>query len=256
MSQYEGFFGQLSFQTSNFMGRGENLTLSLQAGSRAQNYSLAFTEPFLFDRNMTGGFNLFKSEIQYVGQFTQQSTGAVITTGFPLGGFTRMFFNYSYERVHVSEIADAYLDPVVLAQNPFLRDSLLLSQGGERIISKVVPSLVHNTIDNPIFPNAGKRYTASIDLAGIGGNTNYYKPMLEGVWVLEAGEPPDARMPACSHQYIHAFTAARICRFPRSCSSAASTASAASTCAPSDRRIRRPASCSGATSASCSTWKR
>ena len=25
VSQYEGFFGQLSFQTSNFMGRGESL---------------------------------------------------------------------------------------------------------------------------------------------------------------------------------------------------------------------------------------
>ena len=59
VSQFEGFFGQMSFQTSNFLGRGENLTLSLQAGSRAQNYTLAFTEPFLFDRNITGGFNLF-----------------------------------------------------------------------------------------------------------------------------------------------------------------------------------------------------
>ena len=43
------------------MGRGESLTLSLQAGSRAQNYSLAFTEPFLFDRNITGGVNVFKT---------------------------------------------------------------------------------------------------------------------------------------------------------------------------------------------------
>ena len=55
VSQYEGFFGQLSFQTSNFMGRGESLTVSLQAGSLAQNYTVGFTEPFLFDRNMTGG---------------------------------------------------------------------------------------------------------------------------------------------------------------------------------------------------------
>ena len=60
VSQFEGFFGQLSFQTSNFLGRGESFTVSLQGGSRAQNYSLAFTEPFLFDRNITGGVNLFK----------------------------------------------------------------------------------------------------------------------------------------------------------------------------------------------------
>ena len=36
----------------------------MSAGSRAQNYSLAFTEPFLFDRNITGGFNLFKADVR------------------------------------------------------------------------------------------------------------------------------------------------------------------------------------------------
>ena len=29
VSEFEGFFGQLSFQTANFLGRGESLTLSL-----------------------------------------------------------------------------------------------------------------------------------------------------------------------------------------------------------------------------------
>src|SRR5262249_50147073 len=127
VSEFEGFFGQASFQTSNFLGRGESLTLSLSAGSRAQNYSLAFTEPFLFDRNITGGFNLFRNDIRYISQFTQTSEGTVITFGFPLGRFTRMFTNYSYERVRVTEINSAYCNPAVLRGNPFLQDSLLLS---------------------------------------------------------------------------------------------------------------------------------
>ena len=186
VSEFEGFFGQLSFQTANFLGRGESLTLSLQAGSRAQNYSLAFTEPFLFDRNMTGGFNLFRTDVRYISQFTQRSIGGVLTLGFPLGrGFTRMFTNYSYQRVRVTDIADVYTDPIVLARNPFLRDSLLIGQNGERTISQVTPSIVYNSVDQPIFPTTGKRYTASIDLAGLGGNTAFYKPTLEGVWYLK-----------------------------------------------------------------------
>jgi outer membrane protein insertion porin family len=203
VSQFEGFFGQLSFQTANFLGRGESLTLSLQGGQRAQNYTLAFTEPFLFDRNVTGGVNLFRSDVRYIGQFTQRSTGGVLTFGFPLGnGFTRMFTNYSYERVRVSEINNVYCDPLLLARNPFLRDSLLLggtgclsgsagtptsevAGGGERTISKVVPSLVHNTVDQPIFPTTGKRFTLSTDLAGLGGNTKFYKPTLEAVIFLK-----------------------------------------------------------------------
>ena len=64
MSQFDGFFGQLSFQTSNFLGRGETFTISAQQGNRAKNYQLAFTEPFLFDRPMTAGVDLFIREIR------------------------------------------------------------------------------------------------------------------------------------------------------------------------------------------------
>jgi len=182
VSQFEGFFGQLSFQTANFLGRGESLTVSLQGGQRAQNYTLSFTEPFLFDRNITGGANLFRSEVRYVSQFTQQSTGGTLTMGFPVGnGFTRAFTNYSYERVRVTEINTAFQDPLLLARNPYLRDSLLIGAGGERIISKVTPSLIYNSVDQPIFPTTGKRLTLSSDFAGLGGNTNFIKPTIEGV---------------------------------------------------------------------------
>src|SRR3954462_10543169 len=208
VSEFEGFFGQLSFQTANFLGRGESLTLSMSAGSRAQNYSLAFSEPFLFDRNITGGANIFKADVRYVGQFTQKSAGTVLTMGFPISGFSRMFFNYSYERVRVTEIADVYQTPDVLARNPFLRDSLLLGVGGERTISKVVPSYVYNTVDQPIFPPDGKRFTTSIDLAGLGGNTNFYKPMIEGVWYIKQGNRMTLGMRAQA-EYIHAFSGSK-----------------------------------------------
>jgi len=187
VSQFEGFFGQLSFQTSNFLGRGESLTLSLQGGSRANNYSLAFTEPFLFDRNITGSANLFRSEIRYIGQFTQLTTGGVASLGWPVGrGFTRMFTSYSYERVHVSEISDYYTqNPDLLRTNPFLADTLLLGQNGERIISRISPSLVYNSIDQPIFPTTGKQLTIASDFAGLGGNTNFYKPSVEAIWRMK-----------------------------------------------------------------------
>ncbi len=204
VSEFEGFFGQLSFSTSNFLGRGESLTLSAQSGSRAQQYQLSFTEPFLFDRNITGGFQLFKRSIRYVGQFTQESTGGVITFGYPLAPFTRFFTNYSYEQVRVTEISDIYTDPLVLARNPYLRDSLLIGQGGERIISKVVPSLVHNTVDNPITPTTGRRYTLAIDLAGLGGNTNFYKPTVEGVWYLRQNSRMSLGFRG-QFEYIHSF---------------------------------------------------
>jgi outer membrane protein insertion porin family len=205
VSQFEGFFGQLSFQTANFLGRGESLTVALQGGERAQNYTLSFTEPFLFDRNITGGVNLFRNEFRYIGAYTQRSAGGSLTFGFPIGrGFTRMFTTYSYENVRVFNINQLYLDDDLLARNPFLRDSLLVGSGGARTISRISPSIIYNTVDQPIFPTTGKRLTLGIDLAGLGGNTKYYNPTIEGVWFLRQ----NARMSLGfrgQFEYIHAI---------------------------------------------------
>jgi outer membrane protein insertion porin family len=70
----------------------------------------------------------------------------------------------------------------VIGRNPFLQDSLLIGQGGRRTISKISPSWVFNTVDQPIFPTSGTRYTFSFDYAGIGGNTNFVNPRVEGIW--------------------------------------------------------------------------
>ena len=181
VSQFEGFFGQLSFQTSNFLGRGETFTISAQQGSRAKNYQLAFSEPFLFDRPMTAGVDIYSREYQYVGLYTQDSIGGNLVYGFQVQDFARMFINYSLERTQVKDLNPAFLSPQVLAGNPFLRDSLVLGEGNRRIISKIGPSYVYNTVDHPIFPNTGARYTMSFDVAGLGGNTKFVNPRAEAI---------------------------------------------------------------------------
>jgi outer membrane protein insertion porin family len=181
VSQFEGFFGQLSFQTSNFLGRGETFTISAQQGSRAKNYQLAFTEPFLFDRPMTAGIDLFSREFEYIGLYTQASAGGNLVYGFQVQDFARMFINYSFEQIKVKDLNPAFLNPLVLAGNPLLQESLLLGAGGKRTVSKIGPTYLFNTVNDPIFPSTGQRITLSLDLAGLGGNTKFYNPRAE--WI-------------------------------------------------------------------------
>ena len=188
VSQFDGFFGQVSFGTSNFLGRGETMTVSLQSGSRAQNFVVGFTEPFLFNRNISAGFSTYKTKLDFIGQFTQSSVGGNVTLGIPLAIFTRMFLGYGYESVNVSDLNPLFNDPLVLQNNPFLQDSLLIGEDGSRTVSRVTPSVMHNTIDNPIFPNSGKRIVTAFEFAGPGGNTNFYKPRFEGIWYIRNSE--------------------------------------------------------------------
>jgi outer membrane protein insertion porin family len=211
VSQYEGVFGQLTFQTSNFMGKGETLSLSAQRGSRARNYQIAFSEPFLFDRPLTVGGDIHKQSIIYPYAYTQNNTGGAMTVGYQVGPYARVFGTYSLEQIKVLDIYPVYLPqpqliftpsdvysssgleraPFIASNgelapsNPYMADLLLLNSGGKRTISKVTPSYVYNSVDNPIFPAAGKRLTASIDVAGVGGDTSYLKPSLEAVVYLQ-----------------------------------------------------------------------
>ena len=173
ISQIDGFFGQLGFQTSNFLGRGETVSVNLQKGYRARNYEVAMSEPFLFSRPITVGVNLFSRQLNYINQFNQQTTGATATIGLPAGAWNRVFLSYSYQRVKVFDVNVAYLDPNVLNNNPYLADSLLIGAGGKRTVSKISPSFVSSTINEPIFPSSGHKYTFGLDVAGLGGNTNY-----------------------------------------------------------------------------------
>jgi len=184
VSQLDGFFGQLGFQTSNFLGRGESLGVTLEKGSLAKNYNVSFTEPFLFDRPITAGISLFSRSFIYPSQYTIDSTGGTVTTGFLLSGFTRLFLGYSYEvdTVPQDQINPIYLTPSALASEPFLADELLIDVGGKRTVGKISPSVVFDTVNSPIYPDQGVRYTAAFDLAGVGGNTQFVETRLEGTW--------------------------------------------------------------------------
>lgn len=173
ISQIDGFFGQLGFQTSNFLGRGETVSVNAQKGYRARNYEFAITEPFLFNRPITAGVNIFSRQLNYINEFTQSTTGATATAGIPAGAWNRIYLAYSYQRVKVSDVNPAYLDPKLLETNLYLKDSLLVNEGGRRTVSKISPSFVSSTINEPIFPSSGHKYTVGFDFAGPGGNTKY-----------------------------------------------------------------------------------
>jgi outer membrane protein insertion porin family len=200
VSGLEGFFINASFQTSNFLGLGETFALSAQSGKRTTNYQLAITEPYLFDRPITAGFDLYKRRLEYqtfesqhIQGYVDDRVGLSLISGLPVGRWSRAFINYSYEIVTIETSADATQDPLLTtisttATNPFFVEDL-----GTRHESKLTPSIVYNSVDNPWTPRSGFKLSAVGQLAGgpLGGNVSYFKPNLEAIayiphWKLTA----------------------------------------------------------------------
>ncbi len=183
ISQFEGFFGQLSYQSNNFLGRGETIGVSLQKGVQASNFQVSFNEPYLFDRPISAGVDVFKRSYIFPLAYTQQSTGSNAVVGFPIRSYTRGFMSYSYEQVQVKDVNPALTSASVQQASPYLADSLLSNNNGRRTVSKLSPSVVYNTVNQPVFPTAGARYSINTSLAGsvLGGNTDYWSSSLEAI---------------------------------------------------------------------------
>jgi len=192
VSGLEGTFVNASFQTSNFLGAGETLALSAQSGARTKNYSFSATEPYLFDRPITAGFNLYRRKIEYqttdlaqekIQGYTDSRTGMGLTTGLPAGRFSRVFLGYTYEVVKISIGDLSTVDQTPLQASLPVVNRFFLEDAGTRHLSQLTPSFVYNTVDNPYTPKSGKKLTLSFGAAGgpLGGTENILKPSFDGI---------------------------------------------------------------------------
>jgi outer membrane protein insertion porin family len=190
VSGLEGTFLNASFSTSNFLGLGETVQLSAQTGARAKNYQLALTEPYLFDRPITAGIDLYSRKLDYlttqnVVGYSEVRTGASLTSGLPIGrrGFLRLFASYTYEVVDTAglgNLANGSVIPTSTTGEPIFAP---FQDDGRHPESRIGPSLVYNTVDNPYTPRKGAKITLTPVVAGgpLGGGIDYFRPDGEAI---------------------------------------------------------------------------
>ena len=187
-----GFIG-LTYQTNNFLGLGETLTLSAQVGQYQRNIMFGFTEPYLFDRPISSGFTIFSSlykfdqaqqaavltgesvsiNPQYVQNYNQNSTGFTAFASYPLKryAFTRLGLTYGLTKTSITTYNQA--SELLFTQLQYLSVAGPSALNGI-LASTITSTITYNTIDNPINATHGKSYFFSTAFTGgpIGGNVN------------------------------------------------------------------------------------
>ena len=179
LSGPEGAFLNLGFSTANFLGRGQTLQLAAQRGARVEHYQVGLSEPYLFDRPITAAFDLFKRrDVQEVLGYTREGTGGSFTVGLPLGRFSRLYTSYAYEVVDILGLPAS--EPVGSGGGPVFDPSVFVRDGRQHE-SRLSPSFVLNTVDNPWTPRSGLKLTLTPQLTGgpLGGTVSLFKPRAE-----------------------------------------------------------------------------
>ncbi|MBI5327076.1 MAG: outer membrane protein assembly factor BamA [Deltaproteobacteria bacterium] len=169
-SSVDNLIGTASISQSNFLGTGLKLELSGTVSAKSEKYQLGFTEPWLFDKPISAGFDIFKTGRVYP-DFTRDSYGFDMRTGFPVyERDVRGYLTYKLEEVTVKDVASGAA-------------TLIKEQEGKKTTSSASGVLKRDTRNDAFFPTEGSVASLSAEYAGglLGGDNNFAKYIAEGI---------------------------------------------------------------------------
>ena len=200
VSGLAGAFVGINYSTNNFLGLGETLSVQASLGAYQRDLVFGFSEPYLFDRPIQSGFNVYTRKTNYnqarqyailTGQsgslpnaylqnlqnYSQSSTGFTLSLSYPLRRSLKRFgISYSLDRsslVAVSAASKLLFDNLNFSgvTGPNALDGI--------VTSKITPSFTMNTLDAAYAPHHGKSLFIGAEIAGLGGTVNTFRPIIQ-----------------------------------------------------------------------------
>jgi outer membrane protein insertion porin family len=172
-SEIDGFFVQFAVSTKNFLGRGEQVGVSVQTGRYRKLYDFSYSIPWWLDRPQSIGFRAFDSDLNYQAlttQYIQKAKGVVLTYGRNYGLFNSVSLSYTLSRHNDSE---SLLTPI---SNGSTQTTNLTTYYINT--SSIKPAWVYDSRNDPFEPVKGLRLAASLEYGGgpLGGNDYFLRP--------------------------------------------------------------------------------
>jgi outer membrane protein insertion porin family len=168
-STQDKLVGMVEISQSNLFGRGQQLRVQGIVGSIAQRYRLSFTEPYLFDRPLGFGFDVYNWERAYT-EYVRRSIGGDARLSHPLKWqYVRLFGSYRFENVNLTELT-RYASPILKEAATIHNTSALLV--GVRRDSRDAIFTTTKGSDNSI----------SVEWAGLGGDVAYMRYIADSAW--------------------------------------------------------------------------
>jgi len=155
---------------SNFLGYGYRAGVRVElSGSKYQNYTLTFTDPYFNDSFWTVGTDLYYTD-SHIDQYIQQNKGAAIRAGHPL--FMDYFENntlYAYVQYKLDDMY-VHFDP----DNNDVSDVLDPATVNGKT-SSMTFTVEYDKRNDRLMPTDGSFASFSYEYAGIGGDIDFQK---------------------------------------------------------------------------------
>lgn len=180
-----GALGNIGIRERNLLGRGQDLLLNFQLSGSSSEIELSFTEPYLFDRDLSGGFDVFRTtNDQDESSFSEKRLGGSLRAGYDLGEHTRQLWRYTLEHEDIFDVDDD-------------ASAAIRNDEGERLKSIISHDLSYDTRDSRFDAREGYIISMLNEFAGLGGDVRYlrnsgggayYQPLFGDVTASIRGE--------------------------------------------------------------------
>src|SRR5689334_23085009 len=160
-SSADGLLGTIDLSQNNFLGRGWQAAIRIRAGANVQQGQISFTEPWLFDRPLAAGFDLFSIQRQFI-EYDYRSLGGGLRMSHPFEEYWRWQTGYRLTQDRINHIR--------IAEDTFLRD-----EEGTKVTSLISGSITRDSRDSVQTPTRGGQFSLTTDVAGLGGDHHYVK---------------------------------------------------------------------------------
>jgi outer membrane protein insertion porin family len=160
-SSVDNFIGTIDLSQRNFLGRGWEATVRLRLGGRTQQGIVSFTEPWLFDRPLSFGFDVFNLRRQFV-EYSVDSLGGGLRLSHPFAEFWRWHVGYRLTRDRISDLVES-------------ASAALREEEGTRVTSLISGALTRDSRDSVLAPTRGGQTALTVDVAGLGGDSRFVK---------------------------------------------------------------------------------
>jgi outer membrane protein insertion porin family len=160
-SSVDSLVGTIDLAQRNFLGRGWEVAIRIRAGAVTQQGTISFTDPWLFDRPLSGGFDIYKSIRDYQ-DYTYDTTGLNLRMSHPFAEYWRWHTGYRLSQDIIDNLSDNATPELV-------------AQKGTTITSAIGASLTRDSRDVIAAPTKGAQTTMAVDFAGLGGDSQFYK---------------------------------------------------------------------------------
>ena len=184
-SSIESFILQASVQQRNWRGRGQTIGLSGAYSKYSKSIEASFTEPYLFDRNVSLGVSIYRRDydgFNFIDNnrntlYQQATTGLSIRAGVPLTEYLTAVASYTLNMDKVSLDRGTYFRDLngdgIETCEPLIAGRYLCEAIGKRTSSILGVSLIHDSLDNRAHPSRGSLISMGGDFAGLGGSVKY-----------------------------------------------------------------------------------